>query len=100
MEEDIGGMKIMCELQCAEFLGAGTSGSVHGLGPSLDGKRYAVPWTGSTCDTPPVGLDGLMECCTTWCPANEFGVEAEVAACEAGFGCCEFTGAFLKWHCR
>ena len=42
MEEDIGGMKIMCELQCAEFLGAGTSGSVHGLGPSLDGKRYAV----------------------------------------------------------
>ena len=83
-------------LACSEACGAHGSCVDGGClcDTLVEGKRYAVPWTGSTCDTPPVGLDGLMECCTTWCPANEFGVEAEVSACEAGFGCCEFTGAF------
>ena len=51
---------VKCELQCAEYLGAGTSGSVYGLGPAPDGRRYAVKTVKLETDVPSAGQ--LAEC--------------------------------------
>lgn len=63
-----------------------------------EGKLYATPWTGPSCELEPLLPAGAMECCTTWCPAGGSG-EAVSNSCEAGFRCCDLVDCCGEDEC-